>query len=392
MGMERLLRFLHLPRLISYLLVGMLIGPYGLNIISVSLQESSALLRTIALIIILVRAGLSLDLSQLNTLKRPMILLSFVPALFEMIGYVMLAPFILGINYAEALLMGTVLAAVSPAVIVPRMIDLEQKGLGVDKGIPSLVLAGASLDDIAVLVVFSSALRFVKAGQFNGWDLLKIPLNIVLGIAVGVCVGWIVSIIYHKIVAHFSWPQVVLTVGTFGVAFIVYQGETYLSHWLPYSGLLAVMTLFIIMNRRLTSQTVEKLSQHYQKMWGLGEMVLFGLVGALVNIPYAMIAGPQVLLLIGLTLIFRVGAVILSLMGTPLTFKERFFVCIAYLPKATVQAAIGGIPLAEGLLSGQMILTTSIWGILLTAPLGAWSIDRLAPIFLKKRKDKMESI
>lgn len=385
-GLKKILAPLKLPNLVSYLIAGMIVGPFGFNWLSESLQEASPLLRTLALIIILVRAGLSLNVADLKELKRPMFLMAFMPALFEIAAYTVLAPLILKVTTTEAFLMGTVLAAVSPAVVVPRMIDLMDKKLGTAEGVPALVLASASLDDIVVLVLFSSAMNIEQSGQFVKTDLLKIPLTILMGVLGGLLIGNLLAKVYPLLKSKLNLPQAPITLITFAVAYGVYRLEDLLEGIVPFSGLLAVMTLFIMMNRQLASTFTDSLSRHYNQMWKAGEMILFGLVGALVNIPYALKAGPQVLLLIVLALVIRIFAVWLTLLKTPLSSKERAFICMAYLPKATVQAAIGGVPLAAGLESGQIILSTSVWGILLTAPLGAIAIDRLAPKLLKQEQ------
>lgn len=381
---KKLLSPLKLPDLVSYLIAGMIVGPFGFDLLSTSLQDASGIFRNLALIIILVRAGLSLDVADLKELKRPMFLMAFVPALFEIAAYTLIAPHILGITTSEAFLMGSVLSAVSPAVVVPRMIELIDKKLGTAEGIPTLVLASASLDDIVVLVLFSSAMSIEQSGQFSYMQFLQIPLTILLGVGGGAAIGWLTAKMYQKIKQYGHLPQVILTALTFGLAFLVYQAESILKGKIPFSGLLAVMTLFMVVARELPQPATEKLAKDYNQMWKIGEVLLFALVGALVNIPYALKAGGAVIAVILLALVIRIGAVALTLIQTPLSFKERFFICISYLPKATVQAAIGGVPLAAGLASGEIILSTSVWGILITAPIGAILIEWLAPHLLKK--------
>ncbi|KAA9240040.1 MULTISPECIES: cation:proton antiporter [Aerococcus] len=366
---ERLCQSLRIPSLVGYLFLGILLGPYALNLLDPTILDLSADLRQVALIIILTRAGLSLDIRGLIKVGRPALLMCFLPATFEMIATSLLAPSILGISQADALVLGAVLGAVSPAVVVPKMLKLIDEGYGTEKQIPQIILAGSSADDIYVLVLFSSFLAVAQGGSFQITQLLTIPISIVLGLLVGGLLGACLNNLFDR----FDFSTAKQLILLLSLSFVLVSVEKILPA-LPFSGILAVMAMGLVINR-LDSEKAVDLGQYYNKLWIPGEILLFVLVGASVNISYAFQAGWQPVLLIGMVLIFRSLGVLLSLAKTHLSLKERLFSVIAYLPKATVQAAIGGVPLAMGLGSGEIILTVSVLAILITAPLGAFGID-----------------
>ncbi|MHB2078597.1 cation:proton antiporter [Aerococcus mictus] len=375
---ERLCQSLRIPSLVGYLFLGILLGPHALNLLDPTILDLSADLRQVALIIILTRAGLSLDIRGLIKVGRPALLMCFLPATFEMIATSLLAPSILGISQADALVLGAVLGAVSPAVVVPKMLKLIDEGYGTEKQIPQIILAGSSADDIYVLVLFSSFLAVAQGGSFQITQLLTIPISIILGLLVGGLLGAGLNRFFDRF-AFSTAKQLILLLS---LSFVLVSVEKILPA-LPFSGILAVMAMGLMINR-LDSEKAVDLGQYYNKLWIPGEILLFVLVGASVNITYAFQAGWQPVLLIGMVLIFRSLGVLLSLAKTHLSLKERLFSVIAYLPKATVQAAIGGVPLAMGLGSGEIILTVSVLAILITAPLGAFGIDLTYQKILQK--------
>lgn len=376
----RLFRRLHLPPLLGMLLLGIVLGPYAFDLLDDSLLAISADLRRIALVIILTRAGLSLDLESLKRVGRPAFLLCFLPALCEICGIVLLAPSILGLTTMEALLLGTVLAAVSPAVVVPRMVHLLDRGYGVKEGIPQMILAGASLDDIFVLGLFSICTGLMTGESVSALSLVKLPLSLLFGILGGV----LCALILRKLFVFFedTAQRVVLMLA---VSFLLLFADDSLGG--AFSGLLAIMTLAIVLARWMPT---EELSAHYNHLWVGAESILFVLVGASVNITYAaQFSLPVILVIVG-ALIFRMAGVLLCVTKTPLSPKERAFCTLAYTPKATVQAAIGAIPLSLGLACGQTVLTAAVLGILLTAPLGAIAIDVTYPRWLKAAPPKAQ--
>lgn len=366
---QLLCKKLNIPSLIGFILVGILLGPAVLNVLDPTLLNISADIRQIVLIIILTRAGLSLDLKDLKKVGRPAILLSFVPASFEILGVMIFAPLLLGISLMDAAILGAVLGAVSPAVVVPRMITLIHDKFGTKKGIPQLVLAGSSVDDIYALILFSSFLSLSQSDEFNLINLLSLPLSILSGVLIGFLSGYLLSKFFEKI--HLK-PLIQVLI-LLSLSFILVSIEDSFAN-LPFSGILAVMSLAIMLYRQIPAQA-EKISQLYNTLWIPGEIFLFILVGASVNIQYAFSAGFLPILVILFALGIRMIGTWLSLIGTDLDSKEKTFTLIAYLPKATVQAAIGGVPLAMGLPAGELILTMSVLAILITAPLGAFGID-----------------
>ena len=359
-----------LPGLVGMLVAGILLGPYVLGLLDHKILDISSELRKIALVIILLKAGLSLDLKDLKKVGRPAILLSFLPASFEILGYVVLAPLLLGVSYAEAALMGAVLSAVSPAVVVPRMIKLMEEEKGTKKGIPQMILAGASCDDIFVIVLFSSFLNMNKGGEISLSTFFNIPLSIVLGIALGIFMGILLMGIFKKM----RFDNSIKVIAILGLSFLLVSIETLLEDHIAISGLLAVIAMASLIRYR-DINTSKELSLSFGRLWSGAEILLFTLVGAAVDIRYMTKAGVMAILLILLALIFRTIGVLLALLKTDLNKKECLFEAIAYLPKATVQAAIGSIPLSSGLNSGAIILSVAVLGIIITAPLGAFAID-----------------
>ena len=359
-----------LPSLLGMLITGIVLGPYVLNLLDDSILGISAELRKIALIIILTRAGLGLDLSGLKKIGRPAVLMCFVPASFELIGMILLAPKLMGLTVLEAAIMGAVLAAVSPAVVVPRMVKLMDEGYGVNEGIPQLILAGASVDDVYVIVLFST---FVGMMQGEGASILKfvnIPISIFLGIAIGLLIGVLLAYFFKKM--HIRDTSKVLII--LSISFLLVVMEDKLSTPITFSALIAIMFIGIGLQKK--RETVAKrLSVKYGKLWVAEEVFLFVLVGATVNIGYLGKVGVKALIVIIGALVFRMFGVFVCLLGTSLKRKERLFTMLAYTPKATVQAAIGGIPLALGFTCGDLVLTVAVLAIVLTAPLGAFAID-----------------
>ena len=361
---------LKLPGLLGMLMTGIILGPYALGLLDGSILGISSELRKMALIIILTRAGLGLDLSGLKKMGRSAVLMCFVPASFELLGMLFLAPKLLGITWLEAAVMGAVLAAVSPAVVVPRMVKLMEEGYGGREGIPQLILAGASVDDVYVIVLFST---FVGMMQGEGASLIRfvnIPVSIFLGIAIGLCIGVLLAVFFQKF--HMRDTSKVLII--LSISFLLVVLEDSLTTSVTFSALIAIMFIGIGLQRKREA-VAKRLSVKYGKLWVAAEVFLFVLVGATVNIGYLSKVGIRALVLIVGALLFRMLGVFVCLLGTGLKGKEKVFVMLAYTPKATVQAAIGGIPLSLGLACGDMVLTVAVLAIVLTAPLGAFAID-----------------
>ena len=361
---------LKLPPLIGMLLTGIILGPYSLNLLDNSILDISPELRRIALIIILTRAGLSLDIADLKKVGRPAILMCFVPACFEILGMIILAPKLLAISVLDAAIMGTVVGAVSPAVIIPKMLKLMEDDYGTKKSIPQLILAGSSVDDIFVIVLFTILTNLSKNGELSTLSFLQIPISIITGIIIGMLVGIILILLFKKI--HFRDSIKVIII--LSISFLLVTTEDNLSNIIPFSGLLAIMSLGIVINKKYSILS-KRLSIKYSKLWAGAEIILFVLVGATVDLKYATSTGISAIVLIFGVLLFRIIGVFISLIGTDFNIKEKLFCMIAYMPKATVQAAIGGIPLSMGLSSGNIILTIAVLSILITAPLGALGID-----------------
>lgn len=366
-----LCRKLRLPPLLGMLLVGILIGPYALDVIAPAILNISAELRKLALIIILARAGLRLKIDDLKKIGRPALLLCFVPACFEILGMVLFAPPLLGISVLDALVLGSVIGAVSPAVIVPKMLKLMENGIGTKKGIPQMILAGASVDDIFVIVLFSAFTKLADTGEFSPLVLFKIPASILLGAGAGLLCGYLLGKCFQRL--HVRDTVKIILLLCFSFLGIALEDNVPL---LPFSSFIAVMGIGIAL-QSVRPDAAERLSARYNKLWVVAEIVLFVLVGATVNLEYAAEAGGKTVLLLFAVLAFRMLGVFLCLLRTKFNRRERLFCAVAYLPKATVQAAIGGIPLAMGLACGDLVLTAAVLSILITAPLGAFLIDLL---------------
>ena len=376
LAMGAICRKLKLPRIIGMLVTGIVLGPYVLDWLDPSILSISADLRKMALIIILLKAGLSLDLQDLKKAGRSAVLLSFVPASCELLGYVLLAPVILGITRVEAAVMGAVLAAVSPAVVVPRMVSLMEKKYGTDKAIPQMILAGASCDDIFVIVLFTTFLGMAQGGSADMMDFVNIPVSIVLGILLGAVVGYGLYLFFETAYARKHCVRNSMKVIiVLGFSFLLIAIEGWLEGKIAVSGLLAVVSMACVIKLKSTAFVSKRLSEKFGKFWLAAEVMLFVLVGAAVDIRYTLKAGVAAIIMILAALVFRSIGVLLCVAGTKLTWKERLFCVIAYLPKATVQAAIGSVPLAAGLSCGNIVLSVAVMAIVITAPLGALGID-----------------
>lgn len=376
LAMGAICRKLKLPRIIGMLVTGIALGPYVLDWLDPSILSISADLRKMALIIILLKAGLSLDLQDLKKAGRSAVLLSFVPASCELLGYVLLAPAILGITRVEAAVMGAVLAAVSPAVVVPRMVSLMEKKYGTDKAIPQMILAGASCDDIFVIVLFTTFLGMAQGGSADMMDFVNIPVSIVLGILLGAVVGYGLYLFFETAYARKHCVRNSMKVIiVLGFSFLLIAIEGWLEGKIAVSGLLAVVSMACVIKLKSTAFVSKRLSEKFGKLWLAAEVMLFVLVGAAVDIRYTLKAGVAAIIMILAALVFRSIGVLLCVAGTKLTWKERLFCVIAYLPKATVQAAIGSVPLAAGLSCGNIVLSVAVMAIVITAPLGALGID-----------------
>ena len=384
---------LKLPRIIGMLVTGILLGPYVLDLLDPSILSISSELRKMALIIILLKAGLSLDLKDLKKAGHSAVLLSFVPASCEIIGYLLFAPVILGISRVDAAVMGAVLAAVSPAVVVPRMVTLMEKKYGTQKAIPQMILAGASCDDIFVNVLFTTFLGMAQGGSANVMDFINIPVSIVLGILLGAAFGYGLYLFFETSYAHKHCVRNSMKVIiVLGFSFLLIAIEEWFDGIVSVSGLLAVVAMACMLKLKSTAFVSKRLSEKFGKLWLAAEVILFVLVGAAVDIRYTLNAGLAAVFMILIALLFRAFGVLLCTVKTSLTLKERLFCVIAYLPKATVQAAIGSVPLAAGLPCGNIILSVAVLAILITAPLGALGIDGsykklLTPSFSVNRKD-----
>lgn len=368
-----------LPSLIGMILVGILISPHCLNLLDESILSISKDIRQIALVIILTRAGLSLNIKDLKRVGRPAFLMCFVPACIEIVGTLLIAPLFFDITWIEALIIGSVMAAVSPAVIVPRMIRLIDEGYGKENSIPQLILAGASVDDIFVIVLFSAFTGLASTGEISAMSFIQIPISIILGILFGFVVGFILLMILNKINIQETLKVIILL----GVSFLILEVQTLLENIIPISGLLAIMSMGIIIKQK-DEEFSKKMASKYNQLWLGAEIFLFVLVGVAVDVSYALRAGVATILLVVFALVFRMIGVYLSLLKTKLTKNEKIFCMISYTPKATVQAAIGTIPLAMGLECGELVLTVAVMSILLTAPIGAICVDNLYDKLLKK--------
>lgn len=374
MILGKIFSLLKLPSLLGLIITGIILGPYCLNLLDNSILSISADLRELALIIILTRAGLNLDIEDLKKVGRPAVLMCFVPASFEIIGMVLIAPKLFDITLLEAALMGSVVAAVSPAVLVPKMLKLMEEKYGTNKSIPQLLMAGASVDDIFVIVLFASFTSLVKGGTVSALDFIKIPTSIIFGLLAGILIAFVLAKFFTKFHIRDSAKVVIIL----SISFILVTIENSISKLfggiIGFSGLLAVMSTGAYLKSK-KAELAKRLSLKYSKLWVAAEIMLFVLVGAAVNINYALNTGLTGIILIFGALIFRMLGVLVSLIKTKLNKKERIFSMMAYCPKATVQAAIGSIPLSLGFASGEIILTIAVLAILITAPLGAFGIE-----------------
>lgn len=376
---------LKLPRIIGMLLTGIILGPQVLNLLDANILKISPDLRTIALIVILLKAGLSLDIGDLKKVGRSAVLLSFLPASFEILSYAIFVPKLLGLNLIDGLLMGAVMAAVSPAIVVPRMVKLIDEGYGRDESIPQMILAGASCDDVFVLVLFSSFLSMAKGSEFSFKSLLKVPVSITLGIGFGIVIGYLLYLFFERRYKNGSYirnsSKVIIILA---LAFLLVSLEGLVKEIIPISGLLAVIAMASAYKIKADDGIVERLSEKFAKLWIFAEILLFVLVGAEVDIKYMTGIGFAGVLLIFLGLLIRSIGVFISVAGSRLSKNEKIFTILAYTPKATVQAAIGSVALANGIGSGMAILSIAVLGIIITAPLGAILIDKSYKKLLKK--------
>ncbi len=379
MFMGWLCKKIKLPGLLGMLFTGIILGPYVLNFIDDSILNISADLRKIALIIILTRAGLSLDIKDLKKVGRSAVLMCFVPACFEMAGMILLAPRILGISTLDAAIMGAVVAAVSPAVVVPKMIKLMEEGYGVKQGIPQLILAGASVDDVFVIVMFTAFTGLAQGEAVSLKSFVNVPLSVITGIFVGLAAGCLLAKFFEKVHIRDTSKVMILL----SVSFILVTAEDYAADMIPFASLIGVMAAGISLQKK-REVVAKRLSSKFNKLWVVSEIMLFVLVGAAVDIQYAVKAGIAPVFLIFSVIIFRMAGVFVCLLKTKLNIKERAFCMLAYMPKATVQAAIGGLPLAMGLSCGNIVLSVAVIAILITAPLGAFCIDMTYKRFLQR--------
>lgn len=365
-----LCRKVKLPGLLGMLLTGILLGPYVLDLIDGSILQISSDIRKIALIIILTRAGMTLNISDLKKVGRPAFMMCFVPATFEIIGMLLLAPKLLGISILEAAVLGSVIAAVSPAVIVPKMIKLIEDGYGTNKGIPQLILAGASVDDVYVIVLFAAFTGLAQGHEVSPVSFVNIPVSIVLGIIVGLLFGFIMAKYFEKVHIRDSAKVIIFL----SISFVLVTAEDHMTTAITFSALIAIMFMGIAM-QKYRPVVAKRLSVKFNKLWVGAEVLLFVLVGTTVDIRYIKAAGAAAVILIIGVLVFRMAGVFVSLLATKLTMGERLFCMMAYTPKATVQAAIGGVPLSMGLACGNIVLTVAVLAIMITAPVGAFMID-----------------
>lgn len=388
LAMAALCQKFKIPRIIGMLVTGILLRPCVLNWLSESILGISSELRQMALIIILLKAGLSLNLADLKKVGRPALMMSCVPASFEILAFVIFAPAILHISRVEAAVMGAVLGAVSPAVVIPRMVQLMETKYGTDQRIPQMIMAGASCDDIFVIVLFSTFTNMAQGGSAHVADFINIPVSILLGIALGAVAGYGLSLFFETAYAkeHYvrNSMKVILILG---MSFFLMSVETWLKGKVSVSGLLAVVSMAAVIRIKCIPKVSKRLSEKFGKLWIAAEVILFVLVGAAVDIRYTMQAGIAAVLMIFVGLMFRAVGVSLCMLGTKLNKKERLFCVIAYLPKATVQAAIGSVPLAMGLPCGQIVLSVAVLAILITAPLGAAGMDLTYDKLLVRSED-----
>lgn len=389
LAMGAICQKLKLPRIIGMLATGIVLGPYVLDLLDPSILSISSDLRKMALIIILLKAGLSLNLEDLKKVGRPAIMMSFVPASFEIVGYLLFAPAILGITRVEAAVMGSVLAAVSPAVVVPRMVQLMETKYGTEKAIPQMIMAGASCDDIFVIVLFTTFLSMAQGGCADIKAFANIPVSIILGIILGAIVGYLLYLFFETAYAkkHYVRNSMKVII-VLGFSFLLIAIEGWLEGKIAVSGLLSVVSMACVLKMKCTAFVSKRLSEKFGKLWLAAEVILFVLVGAAVDIRYTLEAGLAAVAMIFVALILRSFGVLLCTVKTNLSAKERAFCVIAYLPKATVQAAIGSVPFAAGLPCGKIVLSVAVMAIIITAPLGAFGMDLTYKKFLTREESR----
>ncbi len=371
-----------LPGLVGMILTGVILGPCVLNLIDDSILNISAELRKIALIIILTRAGLTLDLDDLKRAGRPALLMCFLPASFEILGMILVAPHLLHISILEAAILGAVIAAVSPAVVVPKMIQLMEEGYGMNKQIPQIILAGASVDDVFVIVLFTSFTGLAQGDRISVMKFVNIPISIIAGIIIGAVIGMALSIFFTRVHMRDTVKVIIIL----SLAFILVSLEEMITIPVTFAALISVMFMGIFLKRK-KAETSARLSAKFNKLWVMAEIILFVLVGASVDITFISKAGLKTVILIFAVLVFRMAGVFICMLGTKLNGKERLFCMLAYTPKATVQAAIGGVPLAMGLACGNIVLTVAVIAIVITAPLGAFMIEHTYKKLLSKTEN-----
>ena len=387
LSLSAICKKIKLPGIIGMLITGIVLGPFVLDLLDPSILSISSELRKMALVIILIKAGLSLNLEDLKKVGRPAVLLSFLPALFEILAFVLFAPPMLGVNRTEGALIGAVLGAVSPAVVVPRMVDLIEKNYGTQKSIPQMILAGASLDDVFVIVLFTSFTAMAQGEKASLLDFVNIPVSIVTGTLLGVAFGFLLAWFFETSYAHKNLVRnSVKVIIVLAAAFLLLTAEEILEKYVAVSGLLAIISMAIVLAMRSVPEVTKRLKEKFGKLWLAAEVILFVLVGSAVDIRYTLEAGLGAVLMIFLGLIFRSVGVWLCMPRTNLNRKERLYCVIAYLPKATVQAAIGSVPLSLGLPCGKMVLSVAVLSILITAPLGAIAMDASYQRLLEKQK------
>ena len=387
LSLSAICKKIKLPGIIGMLITGIVLGPFVLDLLDPSILSISSELRKMALVIILIKAGLSLNLEDLKKVGRPAVLLSFFPALFEILAFVLFAPPMLGVNRTEGALIGAVLGAVSPAVVVPRMVDLIEKKYGTQKSIPQMILAGASLDDVFVIVLFTSFTAMAQGEKASLLDFVNNPVSIVTGTLLGVAFGFLLAWFFETSYAHKNLVRnSVKVIIVLAAAFLLLTAEEILEKYVAVSGLLAIISMAIVLAMRSVPEVTKRLKEKFGKLWLAAEVILFVLVGSAVDIRYTLEAGLGAVLMIFLGLIFRSVGVWLCMPGTNLNRKERLYCVIAYLPKATVQAAIGSVPLSLGLPCGKMVLSVAVLSILITAPLGAIAMDASYQRLLEKQK------
>lgn len=376
LAMGAICQRLKLPKIIGMLMTGMVLGPFVFDFLDPALLSISADLKKMAFIIILLRAGLSLDLADLKKVGRPAVLLSFIPATFEIIGYILLAPVMLGITRMDAAVMGAVLGAASPAVVMPQMVHFMENKYGTKKAIPQMIMAGISCDGIFVIVLFTTFLGMAQGGSADITDFFNVPISIILGAVLGALVGYLLCLFFETAYAHKYYVRNSMKVIiVLGFSFFLIAIETWLEGIVAVSGLLAVVSMACVLKMKSTVFVSKRLSEKFGKLWLAAEVMLFVLVGAAVDIRYTLEAGIMAVLMILTALLFRSCGVLLCMTKTMLTWQERLFCVIAYLPKATVQAAVGSVPLAAGLECGNIVLSVAVMAIVVTAPLGAWGMD-----------------